>query len=117
MLGLALPFVVVGTLIAKPFTLAMFGDAFAPAVPALRILIFAAIALMLVDCGQGLLAVLGLRRAMFITSALGAAVTILSLCLLVGRFGAVGAALASLFAYAVVAATSWTLAAINLSRD
>ena len=117
MSALVLPVVTVGELIAQPLTVTMFGEAFAPAVPAFRILIFAAVAQVFLDSGQGLLAVLGQRRAMFSTSALGAGITALILWLMVPRFGAVGAAMASLCAYSVVAATSWILATRLLRRE
>lgn len=107
MLAIALPAVAFGGLVAERFTTLMFGHQFLPAVPALRVLIFAALALILLDTGQGMLAVLGLRTAMFRMSTIGAVATVIFLSLLVPKFGAVGAALASLVAYSMVAAGCW----------
>ncbi|MDO0972829.1 polysaccharide biosynthesis C-terminal domain-containing protein [Mycolicibacterium frederiksbergense] len=117
MLAIVLPIAALGEAIAHPFTVAMFGVPFAPAVPALRVLIVAAIALMLVDSGQGLLAVLGRRREMFITSAIGAIVTLLALGLLVPHLGAVGAGIASLIAYSTVGVASWFIAVRALRSE
>jgi O-antigen/teichoic acid export membrane protein len=110
MLVLALPFVVVGELVTRQFTVAIFGENFSGAVPAMRILLITAIALMILDCGQGLLVVFGQRRAMFSTTAVGAGITVVALWLLIPRFGAAGAALASLGAYSIVGVASWILA-------
>ncbi|QRZ08334.1 polysaccharide biosynthesis C-terminal domain-containing protein [Mycolicibacterium austroafricanum] len=110
MIAMVLPAVAVGEAIAHPFTVLMFGDSFEPAVPALRVLILSAVGLMLVDSGQGLLAVLGLRRPMLHSSAAGAAVTLGCLWLLVPAHGALGAAIASLLAYTMVGSATWLIA-------
>lgn len=110
MLLLSLPIVLVCELFTRQLTVAMLGESFAGAVPVMRILLVTAIALMIFDCGQGLLAVFGLRRAMFSTTAVGAVITVVALWLLIPRFGAVGAAVASLCAYSAVGVASWTIA-------
>ena len=110
MLLLSLPVVLVCELFARQLTVIMFGESFSGAVPVMRILLVTAIALMIFDCGQGLLAVFGQRRAMFSTTAVGAVITVAALWILIPRFGAVGAALASLCAYSAVGVASWTIA-------
>ncbi|UJL31491.1 polysaccharide biosynthesis C-terminal domain-containing protein [Mycolicibacterium vanbaalenii] len=114
MVSLLGPAIVGGQLVAEPFIIHFFGSPFAPAIPAFRVLLFAAAAQMLLDCAQGLLAVLGRQRAMLATSAFGAVITIGSLAVLIPAFGAVGAAMSSLFAYSAVAATSWFLVVMSL---
>ncbi len=108
--GLLLPVVFLGVVFAEKFVRLLFGDEFSPAVPALQVLVVASVALILTDCGQGLLAVLGQRRAMF-TSSLGAtAIAILTSLLMVPTWGALGAAVSSLIAYSALALFSWIIA-------
>jgi O-antigen/teichoic acid export membrane protein len=106
---LLLPLVFLGIVSAERFVIVVFGDEFRPAAPSLQVLVVASVALILLDCGQGLLAVLGQRRAMFISSFVATAIAIVTLLLMVPTWGAFGAAVSSLIAYGTLAILSWVI--------
>lgn len=110
MLAIALPGMAVGELVAPWLVTSLLGPEFEPAVAIFRVMILAAIFQLLLDCGQGLLVVLGLRRHLLVVSVAGALVTLVSLTLLVPSAGGVGAAWASVIGYGTVGAASLAIA-------
>jgi O-antigen/teichoic acid export membrane protein len=93
--------------LASPIVVVLFGSAFAPAADILRILMVAAYFQVLMDCGTGVLVVLGKRKALVLASLTGAIVALATLLPLTTWFGAGGAAWSSAVAYASVAAVAW----------
>ncbi|MFF2107429.1 MATE family efflux transporter [Rhodococcus koreensis] len=91
----------------------LYGEQFSGSVQILKVLIFAAVGQMYIDCGQGVLSVLGRRWTMFWSSLVGAVVAIATLGLWVPDHGGVGAAASSMVAYAVVAGLVW----LSIARD
>ncbi len=77
----------------------LLGEGYESAIPLLRVLGFASALLMILDVVHGLLAVLGARVWMIAVSCVGAASALGLLFALVGPFGAMGAAWASLLSY------------------
>lgn len=104
--AVAIPGLVTGFLFSDVITLMLFGEEFAGAGDVLRMMIVAAYFQMLMDCGNGMLTVLGARSAMVSASAAGAGAVLISLFLLAPVSGALGAALATIIAYALAAGLS-----------
>ncbi len=87
----------------------LLGPGYEAAIPLIRILAVASVALLLLDMVHGLLAALGARPAMVATALVGASATIVSLLLLVPSGGAIGAAWATLISYAAAVTVGFIL--------
>nr|WP_240189285.1 polysaccharide biosynthesis C-terminal domain-containing protein [Nakamurella flavida] len=95
----------------------LFGPGYGDAVSVLRILSFAAVALVFLDVAHAAVVVLGLRRQLIGVAAVGAGVSVVALVALVPAFGADGAALASLLGYSAGAVTGWLCVRKALADD
>jgi O-antigen/teichoic acid export membrane protein len=111
--GLALAMAVSMTLLGAPLVRIVFGDEFGDAVRALRILVWASACLYVALPGGFALISLGRVRLNLLTLIAGAAINVALNVVLIPRFGYVGAAAATVAAFAVILAT--TIAAVEWS--
>jgi PST family polysaccharide transporter len=95
----------------------LLGPGYDEAVPLIRILALASVALLVLDAVHGLLAVLGLRKSMLLVAAIGAATTAVALTIFIPLAGAPGAAWATLVSYTVAAIAGILIATSNLRRE
>ena len=111
--GLAIAMAVAMTLLGTPIVRFVFGDQFGDAVRGLRILVWASACLYVALPGGFVLISLGRVRMNLLTMAAGAGTNIALNLVLIPRFGYVGAAAATVAAFAVILVT--TLAAVEWS--
>jgi len=111
--GLAIAMVVAVTLLATPIVRVVFGNQFLDAVRGLRILVWSSACLFVALPGGFALISLGRVRMNLLTMAAGAGTNIALNVVLIPRYGYIGAAAATVAAFAVILVT--TLAAVEWS--
>lgn len=115
--GVAIIGAIVGFLLSPVLVALLLGPGYESAVWPMRILSIAAGALLIMDCCHGAMAIVMTRRSLTAVAAAGTSTLATTSLLLVGPFGAVGGAIATLSAYSVVAVLGWIAVHRKLANE
>jgi O-antigen/teichoic acid export membrane protein len=115
-LGLVLPFVVLGSVFARPLIHIWVGDTFAPSAVVMRWLLLASLAHAILYSSDLLLWSAGRYRRIALFSASGSMMTLALALVLVPRYGAAGVAISTAVVQALFVCTPTTLQACKLAH-